>query len=225
MGVQGNVGENGGWEPGCLPVDLTGVPFDRVGARTYRNPVPSKQRLYGDRNDLHEPSRQPGCLSGSCCARPGCSSCAAKRCAGCGPDSGRRARRSDGDGASPSVAAERPPPPDCATPRRTRARKAGNRGNAAPGDGPWPATLIASPYFTPSFATTSATGLTSIAKSHYACLNVEAVFRDPFAGVGKPEPLKHVLAGCWSRRITQEHRLVYRVAEDRVDFLQARYHY
>jgi len=54
---------------------------------------------------------------------------------------------------------------------------------------------------------------------------VEAVLRDPFAGIGKPEALKHVLAGCWSRRITQEHRLVYRVPDDRVDFLQARYHY
>ena len=54
---------------------------------------------------------------------------------------------------------------------------------------------------------------------------IEAVLRDPFAGIGKPEPLKYVLAGCWSRRITQEHRLVYRVSEPRIDFLQARYHY
>ena len=54
---------------------------------------------------------------------------------------------------------------------------------------------------------------------------VEAVLRDPFTGIGKPEPLKYVLAGCWSRRITQEHRLVYRVTERRIDFLQARYHY
>jgi toxin YoeB len=54
---------------------------------------------------------------------------------------------------------------------------------------------------------------------------VEAVMRDPFTGVGKPEPLKFVLEGCWSRRITQEHRLVYRVSENRIDFLQARYHY
>lgn len=51
------------------------------------------------------------------------------------------------------------------------------------------------------------------------------VVRVPFAGLGKPEPLKFALAGCWSRRITQEHRLVYRVSEGRVDFLQARYHY
>jgi toxin YoeB len=54
---------------------------------------------------------------------------------------------------------------------------------------------------------------------------LEAVLRDPFAGIGKPEPLKYVLAGCWSRRITQEHRLVYRVSARRIDFLQARYHY
>jgi toxin YoeB len=54
---------------------------------------------------------------------------------------------------------------------------------------------------------------------------VEAVLRNPFQGIGKPEPLKYVLAGCWSRRITQEHRLVYRVAGTRIDFLQAKYHY
>jgi toxin YoeB len=54
---------------------------------------------------------------------------------------------------------------------------------------------------------------------------VEAVLRDPFTGIGKPEPLKFILAGCWSRRVTQEHRLVYRVRGNRVDFLQARYHY
>ena len=54
---------------------------------------------------------------------------------------------------------------------------------------------------------------------------VEVVLRDPFTGIGKPEPLKYVLAGCWSRRITQEHRLVYRVSQGRIDFLQARYHY
>ena len=54
---------------------------------------------------------------------------------------------------------------------------------------------------------------------------VEAVLRDPFTGIGKPEPLKYVLADCWSRRITQEHRLIYRASEGRIDFLQARYHY
>lgn len=54
---------------------------------------------------------------------------------------------------------------------------------------------------------------------------VEAVLSNPFQGIGKPEPLKFELAGCWSRRITQEHRLVYAVSEDRIDFLQARLHY
>ena len=54
---------------------------------------------------------------------------------------------------------------------------------------------------------------------------VEAVARDPFTGIGKPEPLKYLDSGTWSRRITQEHRLVYRVNGNRIDFLQARYHY
>jgi toxin YoeB len=52
-----------------------------------------------------------------------------------------------------------------------------------------------------------------------------AVLADPFGGIGKPEPLRFELAGCWSRRITQEHRLVYRVSRDRIEFHQARYHY
>jgi toxin YoeB len=54
---------------------------------------------------------------------------------------------------------------------------------------------------------------------------VEAILRDPFAGIGKPEPLKYLGLGLWSRRLTQEHRIVYRVSDDRIDFLQARYHY
>lgn len=54
---------------------------------------------------------------------------------------------------------------------------------------------------------------------------VEAVIRDPFQGIGKPEPLKYLGAGLWSRRITQEHRLVYLVQQTQIDFLQARYHY
>ncbi len=54
---------------------------------------------------------------------------------------------------------------------------------------------------------------------------VEAVLRDPFSGIGKPEPLKYLAPGMWSRRLTQEHRIVYLVGDDRVDFLQARYHY
>ena len=54
---------------------------------------------------------------------------------------------------------------------------------------------------------------------------VEAVLRDPGGGIGKPEPLKYLGAGVWSRRIDQEHRLVYLVRDDRVDFLSARGHY
>jgi len=54
---------------------------------------------------------------------------------------------------------------------------------------------------------------------------VEPIMRDPLTGIGKPEPLKFVLSVWWSRRITQEHRLVYKVSENRIDFIQARYHY
>jgi toxin YoeB len=48
---------------------------------------------------------------------------------------------------------------------------------------------------------------------------------DPFAGIGKPEPLKHELSGCWSRRINDEHRVVYQVFADRIRILACRYHY
>jgi toxin YoeB len=54
---------------------------------------------------------------------------------------------------------------------------------------------------------------------------VEAILRDPFSGIGKPEPLKYWAAGAWSRRLTDEDRIVYLVSDDRIDFLQARYHY
>jgi toxin YoeB len=54
---------------------------------------------------------------------------------------------------------------------------------------------------------------------------VEAALRDPFDGIGKPEPLKQLDANTWSRRLTQEHRMVYLVADDRIVFLQGRYHY
>ena len=54
---------------------------------------------------------------------------------------------------------------------------------------------------------------------------VEAVMRDPFTGIGKPEPLKYLGVGAWSRRVTQEHRLIYMVKEERIDFLMCRYHY
>jgi toxin YoeB len=56
-------------------------------------------------------------------------------------------------------------------------------------------------------------------------LIIKDVLRTPCTGIGKPEPLRHVLAGCWSRRITDEHRLVYRVTDTAVELLQLRYHY
>jgi toxin YoeB len=54
---------------------------------------------------------------------------------------------------------------------------------------------------------------------------LKAVLCDPFSGIGKPEPLKFLGSDVWSRRITQEHRCVYRVKADRFEFLQGRYHY
>jgi toxin YoeB len=54
---------------------------------------------------------------------------------------------------------------------------------------------------------------------------IEATLRDPFTGIGKPEPLRYLSPDTWSRRLTKEHRLVYRVLDERIDFLQARYHY
>ena len=49
--------------------------------------------------------------------------------------------------------------------------------------------------------------------------------REPFAGVGKPEPLKHALAGYWSRRINEEHRMVYKIEGDTLLLAQLRHHY
>ena len=54
---------------------------------------------------------------------------------------------------------------------------------------------------------------------------IEDIMRNPFDGIGKPEPLKYLAPNTWSRRLTQEHRIVYLVSETRIDFLQARYHY
>ncbi len=54
---------------------------------------------------------------------------------------------------------------------------------------------------------------------------IREIQRDPFAGIGKPEPLKHALTGYWSRRISDEHRLVYKVQDDALWIAQARYHY
>jgi toxin YoeB len=54
---------------------------------------------------------------------------------------------------------------------------------------------------------------------------IKDTLRSPFKGIGKPEPLKGDLAGCWSRRITDEHRLVYVLREKRLHILQCRFHY
>jgi toxin YoeB len=54
---------------------------------------------------------------------------------------------------------------------------------------------------------------------------IEATIRDPFDGIGKPEPLRHNQPGAWSRRLNKEHRVVYLVLDHRISFLQARYHY
>jgi toxin YoeB len=54
---------------------------------------------------------------------------------------------------------------------------------------------------------------------------MEAVLRDPFDGIGKPEPLKQLASNIWSRRLTEEHRIVCVVHDDRIVFVQGRYHY
>ena len=54
---------------------------------------------------------------------------------------------------------------------------------------------------------------------------IKDIRREPFKGIGKPESLKHGLSGYWSRRINEEHRLVYKVADDQIMIAQLRYHY
>ena len=54
---------------------------------------------------------------------------------------------------------------------------------------------------------------------------IRDIMRDPFDGIGKPEPLKYALAGFWSRRIDEEHRIVYRVTDDSLQIAQLKYHY
>ncbi len=56
-------------------------------------------------------------------------------------------------------------------------------------------------------------------------LLIKGIQREPFAGIGKPEPLRHGLAGFWSRRITDEHRIVYKVTDSTLLIAQLRYHY
>ncbi len=66
---------------------------------------------------------------------------------------------------------------------------------------------------------------TDTAKANKILDLVSDVMRDPFRGIGKPEPIKYMDSDTWSRRIDLEHRLVYRVGQDRIDFLVCRYHY
>ena len=54
---------------------------------------------------------------------------------------------------------------------------------------------------------------------------IKAILREPFEGIGKPEPLKYQLAGFWSRRIDLEHRLVYRIENNQLEIISCRYHY
>ena len=54
---------------------------------------------------------------------------------------------------------------------------------------------------------------------------IQETLNDPFGGIGKPEPLKHELSGCWSKRIDDEHRLVYQVIDNKIRILACRYHY
>jgi toxin YoeB len=54
---------------------------------------------------------------------------------------------------------------------------------------------------------------------------IEDILQDPFNGIGKPEPLKFITSDAWSRRLAQEHRIIYMVKKDRIVFLRARYHY
>lgn len=54
---------------------------------------------------------------------------------------------------------------------------------------------------------------------------IKDTIRNPFEGIGKPEPLKHALSGYWSRRITDEHRLIYKTSENAIEIAQLRYHY
>ena len=54
---------------------------------------------------------------------------------------------------------------------------------------------------------------------------IKDIKRNPFEGIGKPEPLKYELAGCWSRRITDEHRLVYEIDDGKINIISCKYHY
>jgi toxin YoeB len=83
------------------------------------------------------------------------------------------------------------------------------------------------PVFTPDFKTDLAWWYNQDTKKGDKILDLVAdiLDGDPFSGLGKPEPLKYIAADSWSRRIDQEHRLIYRVTAHKIYFLQARYHY
>ena len=101
---------------------------------------------------------------------------------------------------------------------------AGKRSRKKPRGSETPAELV--PVFHPEFREDLRFWVKSDRKIALRVLElVEATLRDPFRGLGKPEPLRHLSAGTWSRRLTQEHRLVYRLENGRVEFLQTRYHY
>jgi toxin YoeB len=100
------------------------------------------------------------------------------------------------------------------------AKKPPRTRRAAEGEGEWIA------VFQPEFVEDLRFWVRTHRKTALRLLDlVDATLRDPFSGIGKPEPLKYVLSGTWCRRLTQEHRLVYRVQDGRVDFLQGRFHY
>ena len=81
-------------------------------------------------------------------------------------------------------------------------------------------------YSNLNFVKTLNIGLKKIVKRALRVMKlIEEILRDPFVGTGKPEPLKYLGSGVWSRRITQEHRLTYLVRDKRIDFLQCRCHY
>ena len=81
-------------------------------------------------------------------------------------------------------------------------------------------------YFQPEFIEDLRYWVDTDRKVALRALNlIEAILRDPFTGIGKPESLKYFGPNAWSRRLTQEHRIVYLVQDERIDFLQARYHY
>jgi toxin YoeB len=90
----------------------------------------------------------------------------------------------------------------------------------------WRPGRLVSPCFQPEFREDLRDWVETDRKIALRVLDlVEAILRDPFVGIGKPEPLRYLAAGTWSRRLTQEHRVVYLVSDTRIDFLQARYYY